>query len=230
MKRYRWLTAEWPFSMRVLAKRLKENAFDNNSSDGFVLDRVRDDFLQARFVERFEYDEQIADPFGQELSFHRVDFKQCEFRASTQMPGLELVDAPRSPQTVVSRLAQLSDFSLAVSPISTNVLNWATAFQREIQEIATVQSVQIGAVELVPGVVAKAVIRGEANVLEASNELTRGRSHVLERLLLVFGSSKRLRVTLTNVASASVEGDTSERILPALRNSISSTLAGSSIS
>jgi hypothetical protein len=225
MKRYRWFRAEWPISMRALAKRLKSKPFIADESEGFVIDRVRDDFLQARFVERMEYDDTVTDPFGKELSFHRVEFRQCEFRASTDSPGLELVDAPRSVQALVSRLAEASEFSLAISPLSVDVLAWATSVQKLLNLQGVVESLQIGSLELGPGITAKAVIRGSTDVLESGAALIKGRRHAMEKVQLKFPGSKRTNLLLTSVGALKVEAERPDEIVSTVRQSLAALLS-----
>ncbi|WP_076997891.1 hypothetical protein [Variovorax sp. KK3] len=225
MKRYRWFRAEWPMGMRALAKRLKSKAFDEDSADGFVLDRVRDDCIEGRFIERFEYDDIITDPFGKELTFHRVDYNQCEFRTFDASPGLELVDAPRSVQAMVSRMLEATDFALAISPLSVNVLDWADTFQRAAKVSGLVDSMQLGALELASGISAKAVIRGDTDVREVGATLIEGRRHTLEKLQLRLPGLQRTKVVLTNVGSVKLESEVADELLPALRASLTSVLS-----
>lgn len=220
MRRYRWLRAQWPVSMRVLAKRLNSQAFESKLSEGFVIDRVRDQFLEARFVEKVEYDESIIDPFGVESKFHRIEYRKCEFKASVDGPGLELIDAPRSIQTMISRLAEVTEFSLTVSPLSLDVLTWAKNVQQSLNFVGVVDSVQIGAVELSKGVQAKAIIRGTSNVLETANKLVEGKKHIIEKVQLRFNGTKRVTVLLTNVGVARFENEPSDELLIAVRSSL----------
>lgn len=220
MKRYRWFNAQWPISMRVLAKRLKLKAFEGEQAEGFVLDRVRDSFLEARFVERIEYDDVVIDPFGKELKFHRVDFRKCEFRASMDGPGLELLDAPRSVQTMVSRLAEASEFSLSISPVSVNVLAWAKRLQNGLNTVVEVDSVQLGAVELSQSVLAKVVIKGTSDVLAAANRLVEGKRHVIEKVQLRLAGTTRATVLLTNSGVARFETEPADELLLAVRGAL----------
>lgn len=206
--------------MLVLAKRLKSRAFGNEQSEGFVLDRVRDDYLEATFVEKVEYDDRVIDPFGVESNFHRVEYRKCEFKASLAGPGLELVDAPRSVQAMISRLAEATEFSLAISPLSVNVLAWAAGVQRCLNVVGVVDSVQVGAVELSRGVQAKAIIKGPSDVLDAANRLVEGKKHIIEKVQLRFAAPKRATVLLTNVGVARFEHDPPEEFLVAVRTSL----------
>lgn len=220
MKRYRWLKAQWPVSMRVLAKRLRTKAFEGEQVDGFVLDRVRDDFLDARFVEKIEYEDTVTDPFGVESSFHRLEYRKCEFKAMLDGPGLELVDAPRGVQTMVSRLAEATDFALSISPLSVDVLAWATAIQRRLNIAGVVDSLQVGAVELSHGVQAKAVVRGVVDVLAATQALVHGKKHVIEKVQIRFPGPKRMTVLLTRSAVARFDQEPSDELLAVVRSSL----------
>jgi hypothetical protein len=220
MKRYRWLKARWPISMRVLAKRLRVKAFDGQQVEGFVLDRVRDDFLDARFVEKIEYDDIVTDPFGVEALFRRVEYRSCEFKAAVAGPGLELVDAPRGVQTMISRLAEATDFALAISPLSVNVLDWASEVQRRLNEVGIVDSLQLGAMELASNVHAKAIIKGSVDVLGATQELVLGKKHVIEKVQIRFMRPERSTVLLTNNGVARFDKEPSEDLLSIVRASL----------
>lgn len=207
MTRYRWLKAEWPMSARPLAKRIRQQEFTESRASGFILDRVRDDSLEARFVERYEYTETVLDPYGKELTFDRLEFRQTAFRATPGWPGLELLDAPRSVQSLVSGLLDACNFELSVSPIEVDVLAWADDFQRALGTEAVVDSLQIAALMVAEGVKAKVLLQGERDVRAAYKELVQGRRHVLEKLQLrVTTGGARTTVVFTGGAGARLDG------------------------
>lgn len=207
MTRRRWLRAEWPMAIRTLAKRVRQQEFSEGRASGFILDRVRDDSLEARFVERYEYTETVSDPYGKELKFDRLEFRQTAFRATPGWPGLELIDAPRSTQSLVSGLLEASNFELAVSPIEVNVLAWADELQRALGAEAVIDSLQVAALMVADGIKAKVMLKGERDVRAACKEMLQGRKHVLEKLQLrVTVGTTRATVVLTNGASAKVDG------------------------
>lgn len=207
MTRRRWLRAEWPMAIRTLAKRVRQQEFSEGRASGFILDRVRDDSLEARFVERYEYTETVSDPYGKELKFDRLEFRQTAFRATPGWPGLELIDAPRSTQSLVSGLLEASNFELAVSPIEVNVLAWADELQRALGAEAVIDSLQVAALMVADGIKAKVMLKGERDVRAACKEMLQGRKHVLEKLQLrVTVGTTQATVVLTNGASAKVDG------------------------
>jgi hypothetical protein len=220
MKRYRWLKANWPISMNDLAKRLKSRSFRLDQKEGFIIDRARDSFIEARFVQKLEYDDTVMDPFGSEVSLHRVEYRKCEFKATTTGPGLELVDAPRSVQTMVTRLAELSEFSLAISALSTDALAWVSNVRRSLDSVAVVDSIQIGALEIASGVRAKVAIKGNSDVLVAASNLVEGKKHVIEKVHVRFTGAHRKTLLLTNVGMARFDQPPTEEFLTIVRASL----------
>ena len=226
MTRYRWLQAEWPMATRTLARRMRQQEFIEGRASGFILDRVRDDSLEARFVERYEYTETVSDPYGKEMTFDRLEFRQTAFRAHQYWPGLELLDASRSTQSLVSGLLEACDFELSISPIEVNVLAWADEFQRMLGADAVIDSLQVATLMVADGVKAKVLLKGERDVRAACKELVQGRKHVLEKLQLrVVVGGARTTVVLTNAAGARVDGgDVPAELVDNLRVSLPSTV------
>lgn len=207
---------------RTLAKRLREQGFVEGRASGFILDRVRDESLEARFVERYEYTETVADPFGKEVTFDRLEFRQTSFIATQGWPGLELLDAPRSTQSMVSGLLVACNFELAISPLDVNVLSWADSFQRALGTDAVIDSLQIAALMVADGVKARVLLKGDSDVRTACRELVQGRKHLVEKVQLrvVTGGTKST-VVLTNVAGARVDGsDVTGELVAQLRAAV----------
>jgi hypothetical protein len=222
MTRYRWLQADWSLPVRALAKQIRQRSFSNDGSSGFILDRVRDDFLEARYVERYEYEETVADPFGKELTFSRLEFHQTSFRAAPEWPGLELMDAPRSTQSLVSQLLEMTDFSLPVAPLTVDVMSWVNVFQEYFGSLVVIDSIQLGALQIAKGVRAKVVLKGEEDVRSACKELIGGRKHVLEKLQFrAVRGELRTSVLIANNAAVKIDGsDLHDEVLVALRHSL----------
>jgi hypothetical protein len=224
VKRYRWFKARWPDSIRSVAKRIKSHSFDSERSEGFILDRVRDSFLDARFVELIKFDQTVIDPFGIEETYSRVEYRTCEFRASTEGPGLELVNSPRSVQTMFSRLGEATNFALAVSPISVNTLAWVENIQRRLGTVGIVRTLQVNFVELTPNVVAKVVAKGTGNVLAATNTMLTGKKYVIEKAQIHFSDPYRVNLLLTCDGAARFDVEPTDEVLAVVRSSLSISL------
>lgn len=221
MTRYRWLKAQWPLTMKALGKRLKSKPFGPEMNHGFVIDRIREDYIDGRYIERIEYTETVVDPFGSELTFDRVEFRQTEFRAAVLGPGLELRNPPRSIQPLMNRLSEAADFEVSITTQVVDVLAWSTEFQRASCVSLIVDSLQMGSLELEPGVAAKVVIKGERDVRDACTSLAGDRKFTLEKIQLRLEAPYAGSILLTNTGSVSLAvNDPNDEILSALRTGI----------
>lgn len=222
MTRYRWLEAAWPAAIKGLSKRVRQNSFRAEGHSGFLLDRVRDDFLEARYIERFEFQETVSDPFGKEVTFDRLEYRQTAFRATATWPGLELIDPSRSVQQLLNELIEVSDFSVSLSPMSVDVLKWAEGIQQTFGGLLTISSIQLGGLKLEDSTTAKVVLKGEKDVREACHKLTENRPHVLEKLQFrITVGSTTATVLLANNATAKIEGgDVEAELLTAIRKGL----------
>src|SRR5215469_13253307 len=129
MTRVRWFTAEWPVSMRTLAAKMKSEPFREDRLQGFIVDRVREDSVEGRFIEKISYKETIKSPFGEEEVFDRVIYTQLEFNLSNKFPHLELWDAPRSTQAYISKLLEFSNFGVSIESLSVDLIEWTNLFE-----------------------------------------------------------------------------------------------------
>jgi hypothetical protein len=221
MKRFRWFKVEWPSSIRVLAKRIGARTFKEESGHGFFIDRVRDDFLEARYVEKIEYTDTVIDPFGKELAFDRVEFRHTVFRASSSAPGLELIDPPRSVQALMNRLSEAVDFEVAINPAVVDVLRWATLLQKSEGVFAHIDSLQIAALEIEPGIMANVLLKGDRDVRNSYETLTRDRKFSIEKAQLRLVGPQRRTVVLSGSGAASLSAaDSMGELLTPLRETL----------
>ncbi|MBS1942250.1 MAG: hypothetical protein JST38_15375, partial [Bacteroidetes bacterium] len=111
-------------------------------------------------------------------------------------------------------------FSLAISPLSVNVLDWASEVQQRLNAVGVVDSLQLGAMELASNIQAKAVIKGSVDVLGATQALVSGKKHVVEKVQIRFMRPKRFTVLLTNNGAARFDQEPSEEMLFIVRASL----------
>ena len=207
MTRVKWLLARWGVSLRDLGSGLAALPFTNKAREGFVIERIQRDFIEARYIQRMDLTETVVDPFGKELTFDRVSFNECRFRASLGVPGLEIVDGSRSSQSFLSALARATDFGFSVEPLAIDVLKWADRTSALQEGKVFADSVQVGAIQLGSDVVARAVLKGTSDVRDAVSILTGKRPHAIEKLRMRISIGDiRGSVILGSAGSAAVEG------------------------
>jgi hypothetical protein len=226
MRRLRWLEMELPFSMRTFGNKLKARTFTNDLNDGFLVDRVRDNYIEARYIEKAAINGTVTDPLGNEYKYERVDYKQTEFRLTTDYPHLELMDAPRGIQSFTSCLSELGNFSLSVSPIEADVLRWAEKLSEKFPDRFIVDALQASGLAIDENVTARIILSGTVDVRRSLDHFTNGRQSEMDRLQARFGvGSETARVILFSDGGARVAADSTQEITVVLRRTLASLRA-----
>jgi len=221
MRRVRWLGAEWSVPMRTLASRMKAQLFTSESFDGFVIHRVRDNSIEAEYVEKLTYQETVTDPFGNETVFDRIGYRRIEFTLFSEFPNIELHDAHRSTREFVSKLLELCSFSVIVEPVAADLLCWANDFQRNLGEKTVIDSVQVSGLELEAGIYAKVLLKGDKDVTAALENLSLNRKFELDKVQVkVRVGQKAFPIQMSNSGTARIPEDQWRELLPMLRSSL----------
>ena len=220
MNRVRWLNAQWPSSMRTIGNKLKAMQFSEDSMDGFAIERVRDDFIEGRYIEKYLYQEVNSDPFGKEEIIERTGYRFTDFTLFATFPHIELRNGQRSIKEFVNKLLQACNFSLVVSPITVNLLDWVASFQMITGQRIVVDSLQVSGVTLEEGITGKILLKGDRDVRAAIDNIVGGNNYTLEKVQVKMTSgSKSLSVHLANNGTAKIPADLTSDLLPLLRQS-----------
>jgi hypothetical protein len=186
MTRVRWLQTSWPFSIRTLAARLKRYTFHADAADGFLVERVRDSFLQGQHFEKVFTEEVIRDPFGNETTFSRLSYRQVEFQFSSDFPQIELRNFPRGLQAFLTRTSQAIDFAAAFVAVEVDVFRWADSIRRQFPKHFRIDLAQLADVFIEDDVTAKVVLTSPHDIGAAFARFADGRKHTVERIQINF--------------------------------------------
>jgi hypothetical protein len=208
-------------SMRTMGARMKASPFTEDSMDGFAVERIREDFIEGRYIEKYAYQEINSDPFGKEELVERVGYRSTEFSLYSQFPHIELKNGQRSIRGFVNRLLETCEFNLVVSPLTISLTDWASTFQDSLGKRITVDSLQISDVELESGITGKILLKGNKDVREAVDRIVGRKKYVLEKIQMKLDmGSKPLTVHLANNGCAKVPQDYASDLVPLLRKAI----------
>lgn len=206
MIRAKWLTAEAKISLRALAARMRTHAFTDKSQDGFLLDRTREDRVEGRYVEKLTYQEMVSDPFGQELIFDRMTYRQVQFIMYREFPQLELRDAPRGTFAFISKLLQLCDFNLTSAPFTVDVMRWAEAIGRSVHAAVIVDTMQLSEINVAPKVTGSMVLKSDRDVRDSVKSVIGSRPYTVEKVRLNWNEPSRMvTIQLSNTGAAKVD-------------------------
>jgi hypothetical protein len=202
---------------------MKKYPFTYDSLNGFIIERIRDELIEARFIEKLIYSEVTTDPFGNVDTFERVTYRSLDFTLFSSFPHIELKDSQRSTKEFINKLLEVCNFSLAISPVSVNLLDWVESLKTGLGYSICVDSLQISSLLLEEGVSAKVLLKGNKDVREAATHLALHKKIDLDKLQFkVLMDHKSIPIQLSNTGAATVPVDFFDEFLPILRSSLRS--------
>ncbi|HEY5891818.1 MAG TPA: hypothetical protein VIT91_01180 [Chthoniobacterales bacterium] len=160
---------------------MRKEEFVEDSTVGFLVERTRADFLEARFIERFERTETNLNPFGETQEFRRVEYEHTHFRLSVDAPQLEFHDCPRSVSPAINSLTAIIGPDSVVKPLEVDVARWLIALGKSVSDIR-VTAAHIAQLSLSETVNAKIVVKGTEDVRRFAKEMVGARAYKFERL------------------------------------------------
>lgn len=220
MIRRRWLHARWPISMRSLANRFQNLHFTSETPNGFIVDRLRADWIEGRFIERHEISQTVESPLGERMLYERTEFRETSFIAGLDRAGLEILNPPRSMSLFLSRLAEACDFQVAVSEIKVDVTAWSEHLSTHLGKRLDIVSCQLRDIKLGDNIQATAVLKGSADLREATHLITGGASYINDKIKVQIQDTPSYSVILTRQGSVTLDRNISEDLLEALRQSL----------
>ncbi|RWA81746.1 hypothetical protein [Mesorhizobium sp.] len=221
MTRRRWLRAQWPFAMRVLADRLRSQQFTSETQNGFILDRFRADSIECRFIERQEISQIVESPLGQRTVYERTEFREIAFVATPgNSPGLEIANPPRSVSLFLSRLSEVCDFQVSISEVKVDVVGWCARLAELLGRPVDIVSCQLRDIKLADNATATAVIRGSSDVRAAANLMMNGNPYINDKVKIQIQGRPLQSAILTRQAAVTIDRNASDTLLDSLRTSL----------
>ena len=170
--------------MRTLALRLKRHSMSPESGDGFILERVRDHFIEGKYFEKITIDDIVRDPFGNERIFERIDYREVEFVFSSKYPQIELHESPRGLQPFLSRLSEASDFSLSLLALEVDLFKWANVIGEAFPSRFRIESARLSDLVIEEGVTARVLLSSQRDIRDSVERFTARRRHLVDKIQL----------------------------------------------
>ena len=198
--------------------------FTDDSGQGFVVDRVRDESLEARYFERVSFQESVSDPLGNTFVVERLAFREVDFTLTKTFPELELRMAPRGLRGFTSGLLKASGFSMELASQNVDLAKWVSAMERETASKISIRAAIAAGLELSGGATARIGIAGPTDVRLALIELTNNRHYLLESVQLEysFGRSTQ-KIVLSSDSSVRYGDKRPQEVVDAVRVAFNKT-------
>jgi len=208
-------------TMRDMAKQLQKAAFREGLDSGFLLDRARDNSLDARYIERLAFVESFLDPFGISQVVDRVAYKEVSFTLAKNFPELELRMPPRGLAAFMNGLMKASGFSMSIESYSVDLLRWAKGIERGLGVKAGVRGAVASDIELEGGATARIAVVAPKDARAGLTEVLMGKQYKLRSLQIEYGWNGSLqRIVLSSDCAIRYSERLTEHELDAIRNAL----------
>lgn len=224
MIRVRWMRAKCPSTIRQLAKQLQNSKFTTESDEGFVIERVRDEFLEARYIERISFQQSISDPFGNTFVIDRLEFRQVDFTLTKAFPELELRMPPRGLKGFTGALLKASGFTMELEQHAVRLSKWIAALERQLGAKLIPRAAVASEIELEDGASARLAISGHRDIRPSLASLLPNRAYELETMQLDCRFDQSIeKLTLSSDCTARYSPSAPEELITAIRVALQST-------
>ncbi len=220
--RVRWYGLFTRLTLRDVAAQLRDVPYKDGSADGFVVEQLRSDVLEASLIQRLQTTHEAIDPFGFKEQFEVIEYVRTQFRLNSTRNVIELRDPGRSSSKLVSRLLEVLGANFTIEEETVNPLVWANKFREMVDLYGSIERVQIGSVALRENTVAQVVVRGSSDVADAAIKFVAPSEYTLEKVQLKLRSA-RGSVTFQRNSSVVLSAGFDERLMDALRDSLRET-------
>jgi hypothetical protein len=212
--------------MRQLALRIRADILTPEKMSGFMVTRVRESFIEARFFEKNISEELITDPFGNEIKSERISYVETAFHFSNEFPQVELLNPPRSIGPFSSRVLQICNFEASWTDLNVDVLVWADNVQEQIGNQIVIDRVHVRDVMFDEAVNFEATLFGTKDVRSSMVALLGGRKHTLDKVHFSVNSGGRaMRVQIAADGSMQAPNGISDELVLAIRQALPKNIA-----
>ncbi|MCM2438473.1 hypothetical protein HGO34_01920 [Agrobacterium vitis] len=217
--RVRWYGLRTELRTNVIAAHLKKMPYRDGSPDGFVVEQLRPNFIDACLIQRLQTTHETIDPFGHQEKFELVEYLRTHFRISPDTSSLELRDPGRTGSRLISRLMEALNHRFSIEETSIDPLAWATRFREIVGVYGSIERVQIGSVAIADSAVGQLLVKGSGDIADAAIKFIAPADYSLEKVQLRFRST-RGSISFQRNASVILSSSFDEQWMDALRDSL----------
>lgn len=220
MIRLKWYRFISKFDAESLAKKLNNLKFSHTSPDGFQISSFRNESIEAKYIEKLDYEENLRDPFGEIITSKRVIYRETQFKIFFQKNTLEITNPGRSLTSLIMKLGEISRFSCSVEPINIDIQSIA-GINKTINSNFANTSISISQLNLGDGTVGKIIASGGSRIKESVDRFIGDKDHQISSMTFKSASKDIIAsFTISRDATLKATGKDSAKIADILRSEI----------
>ncbi|EKN5020703.1 hypothetical protein ACNSPB_26730 [Yersinia enterocolitica] len=132
MRKIKWIKIGSDFSMTQMAEKLLLDSFTEEKAKGFILNKVRNGFLQGRFIEKVIFEDRISSLFGEDTIIERVEYKITDFSFDEDSyPIAVITNPPRTLKPFANALVKNLGLGVSLEEVIVNPFIWISEISKK---------------------------------------------------------------------------------------------------
>lgn len=220
MDRYRWLNLKTPCDFKNLPSLLNHLSFEENGVCGFSIVRIRQNAIDAKFIERKIIEDEFIDTSGLKQTLERVvlDEFPIQFINFNNFANLLITNYPRSLLLFKNKLSEMLDFNASIIDIKSDPLKWIENIESNDNLKLSVTSIQIKDVLYKNGLVGKIILKGETDIRDRMLSEITSEFYKIDKVHAKISGEINGEILLSSDGSSKISVDNLEKCSDILAN------------
>lgn len=140
MKRIKWMLLNASLSVLDIHSKLKSHSYSDDKRSGFIFERIRDDEIKGKYVEKVIYQDILPSLYGEQETVERTEYRIVDFYINERsLPIFAIIDPPRTLKSFAGSLVKLLGLGVSLEEIEIEPMRWVDS----IGKLTPVDIVQI---------------------------------------------------------------------------------------
>lgn len=127
MKKIKWMLLNVSLSIPEIIAKLKTQSYSEGNGKGFLFEKIRDDEIKGKYVERITFQDTIPNLYGEPSTFERTDYRIVEFYIhQDSLPIIEITNPPRTLKPFAISLVKTLGLGISLEEIDVEPMIWAS--------------------------------------------------------------------------------------------------------
>ncbi|HBR2076827.1 TPA: hypothetical protein L9M72_000423 [Klebsiella quasipneumoniae subsp. quasipneumoniae] len=210
MKKVKWIVLNNRFTLDETIEKLKKDPYTEEKGKGFIFEKIRDDFLQGRFVEKIITEEKVGSLYGETTTIERIDYRNTSFSIASQfLPIIAIINPPRTLKPFAQAIVKNIGLGVSLEEIEVNPFDWFEPLSQNLS--LTITQLDISQVKVAEFALAKMQINSSHDLKQYFLKELKDKDSRLERLTSLINDPDRqgkLKLFRNGMAHIESKGET----------------------
>lgn len=133
MKKIKWMLLNVSLSILDIASKLKLHSYSDDKGTGFIFEKVRNDEIKGKYVEKITYQDTVPSLYGEQETFERIEYRIVDFYINeNSLPIFAIINPPRTLKPFAGSLVKILGLGVSLEEIVIEPMRWVDSIGKLI--------------------------------------------------------------------------------------------------